>query len=258
MHKDAVFEGPMKEKMNVRIIFIEEILGSCPNSAEVYDDFVAHLASDQDRQDEIAALGADQVVENDTTKFLMVDGRPALSNHTWLGFLKEKVGFIKLDDSGTKKTTASGKLSNYKKRFDNGVTFANKFSILVLPKGEETGKNQRPLRAQTPKGERIALASSITCPARTRTRFTILMTNPEYKKAMIEALDLGRYAGTGQWRGSGKKGRFLWEEFDDEGNIVGGNTKEAVGATTKDPDFNEKLISFIESEAVGQIEEDFE
>ena len=39
-----------------------------------------------------------------------------------------------------------------------------------------------------------------------------------------EWLDYGMYRGLGQWRNSGK-GRMVWEELDDGGNVIGGNAK---------------------------------
>lgn len=247
------FIGGMS-KMNIRIIFIEELLGATPSDKEIYSSFIGKNASDDDLADEISKIGPEGVIENGTTRFLMVDNKPALSNHTWLGFFKEKIGLIKLDD----KSTASGKMSNYKKRIDVGVGFSTKYSILVPPKGQTVGICQRPLRAQTMSGERIALASSITVPPRTRTRFTLHMMSSEYIAPIKEALHLGRYTGTGQWRGSGKKGRFLWEEFDDDGNIIDGNTESVCGCTTQDPGFKESLENYIASEEYGEIEEEFE
>lgn len=32
----------------------------------------------------------------------------------------------------------------------------------------------------------------------------------------------GKFNGYGQWRNSGK-GRFLWDELDKDGNVIGGN-----------------------------------
>ena len=243
-----------KSKMNVRIIFTEELLGGCPNSEEVYSDYIADKASDTDRKEEILALGVDESIEQGTTKFLEVDGKPALSNHVWLGYLKEKIGYLKgLKDN----RLACTKFTSYKKKLDLGVSFGAKFSILVIPNGTEMSICQRSLRAQTMQGERVALASSITVPARTRTRFSLLMPE-EYKKCIIEALNEGRYTGTGQWRGSGKKGTFLWEEFDDDKNVIGGNTKEVLGVTTKDDGFNDALVSYINNAMVGETEESFD
>ena len=83
-------------------------------------------------------------------------------------------------------------------------------------------------------------------------------THKEYKKCIIEALNEGRYAGTGQWRGSGKKGTFLWEEFDDDKNVIGGNTKDILGVTTKDKGFNDALVEYINNAMVGETEESFD
>jgi hypothetical protein len=37
-----------------------------------------------------------------------------------------------------------------------------------------------------------------------------------------EWLDYGELHGLGQWRNSGK-GSFVWEELDENGNVIGGN-----------------------------------
>lgn len=245
-------------KKRIKIIFIEEILGSCTSDPEIYSKYIAGEASDLDRKAEIEALGGpDEAIEQGTTRFLMVDDRPALSNHTWLGLFKEKCGFLKM----TIPNSTSASVSNYKKKLDNGIGFANKFSILVTPKGKNTSINQRSLRAATAQGERIALASSVTCPPGTRTRFTVLATGKVFLDVVEEALNVGRvFYGTGQWRGSGKKGRFLWEELAEDGQtVIGGNTKRILGVTTNDgKKFKEALDAYIASENSGEVEEEFE
>lgn len=40
-----------------------------------------------------------------------------------------------------------------------------------------------------------------------------------------ECLNYGRMRGIGQWRNSGK-GTYLWDELDDNGNVIGGNNKK--------------------------------
>jgi hypothetical protein len=59
--------GGFVEKMNIRIIFTSEILGSCPANADIYSKYVADKATDADVTDEISALGAEQVLENGIT-----------------------------------------------------------------------------------------------------------------------------------------------------------------------------------------------
>lgn len=45
---------------------------------------------------------------------------------------------------------------------------------------------------------------------------------PELRSMVVECLNYGRLRGLGQWRNSGK-GRYLWQELDDGGSVIGGN-----------------------------------
>ena len=72
---------------------------------------------------------------------------------------------------------------------------------------------QRPLRAQTAQGERVALSSSEEAPAGTTMEFTVLCLDEGHEKAVREWLDYGALRGIGQWRNS-SKGRFQWEEIE--------------------------------------------
>ena len=69
---------------------------------------------------------------------------------------------------------------------------------------------QRPLRAQTAQGERVALASSETVPEGSTMTFEIKCLLDTHIPAVIEALEYGAMRGFGQWRNSGK-GRFHYE-----------------------------------------------
>ena len=66
---------------------------------------------------------------------------------------------------------------------------------------------QRPLRAQTPQGERVALAISDEIPEGAEMQFVIEVFNDSYEKFVKEWLGYGIYNGLGQWRNSGM-GRF--------------------------------------------------
>ena len=74
---------------------------------------------------------------------------------------------------------------------------------------------QRPLRAQTAQGERVALAMSEEVPAGATMDITIKVLDKALLPAIREWLDYGELRGLGQWRNSGK-GRFTWEEITDE------------------------------------------
>jgi hypothetical protein len=75
-----------------------------------------------------------------------------------------------------------------------------------MPEGTQIGSCQRPLRAETAQGPRVALANSETCPAGTWCEFTIINKRPE--RVTDEHIEMwlykGRDNGIGQWRNSGK------------------------------------------------------
>lgn len=72
-------------------------------------------------------------------------------------------------------------------------------------------ERERPLRAISASGERVALAASETVPAGTVLEFSILVMNPKDAETVREWLDYGALRGLFQWRNSGK-GRFEWDE----------------------------------------------
>lgn len=69
------------------------------------------------------------------------------------------------------------------------------------------GECQRPLRAQTAQGERVALAHSEALPAGTTLDMQVACLVDDDVKYVLEWLQYGAMRGIGQWRNSGK-GRF--------------------------------------------------
>ena len=108
--------------------------------------------------------------------------------------------------------TESSKIKAYKK-FIDGLIFVEERQIPLVFDGE-VGNLQRPLRAATAQGERIALANSETCPAGTKIVFTVQTLKDELMKPVIEWLDYGKLNGIGQWHNSGC-GRFTWRDITD-------------------------------------------
>jgi hypothetical protein len=80
---------------------------------------------------------------------------------------------------------------------------------LTLPDGQTIGECSRPLRADTMRGERVALAHSETCPVGTICEFEVVCLLPALEPLVVLCLDYGKLSGLGQWRNSGK-GRFNW------------------------------------------------
>ncbi len=196
----------MKE-IKVRLTFTEGLLGTSPANEDVYRDFIGSKAPDAATvEDEVAALGTDAVVEKGMTVFpRMADGTPMLYDYQIKGFFKDTCGGLR-----RVKGTKSEKLKAYKKEIDR-LIFPEPRHIPILFTGEMT-ECQRPLRAQTPQGERVSLAISEQIPAGATVEFTIVCLCDDHEDLVREWLNYGKYSGIGQWRNSGK-GRFTWEEL---------------------------------------------
>ena len=196
----------MKE-LKVKLTFTEEVLGTAPNNKELHDDYIASKAPDaMSREEEIAAIGVGDMVEKGMTVFPRTeDGTPFIWDYQIKGFFKDACGMLR-KATGSK----SAKLKAYKKEID-GLVFIRERRIPFRNKGQ-IGECQRPLRAATPQGDRVALAHSETVQADSCIEFTVVCLKDDLMELVREWLDYGTLRGIGQWRNSGK-GRFAWEEI---------------------------------------------
>ena len=217
--------------MRVRLTFTESILGTLPNNKDLMRDFIASKAPDANTiEDEIEAIGADDVIEKGMTVFpRMEDGTPFIYDYQIKGFFKDTCsGLSRLtkktknaDGKTTKKPcNESGKLTAFKKVIDK-LIFPEPREIPIHFEGE-IGNCQRPLRAQTAQGERVALANSEEIPKGATIEFNIKYFDSDHEAVIREWLDYGIYSGIGQWRNA-SHGRFVWDELDEKGNVIGGN-----------------------------------
>lgn len=210
------------KKLQVTIELIEEMLGTANSDPKIHEEFIASKAPDAaSREEEVEALGVEAVVEKGKTIFPKEDGKPFVYSYQIRGFFKAAAGFLQRC-KGEKFAAHTNKIKAYKKAIDGCIFVEPRKIMIEMPEGAEIGDCQRPLRAQTAQGERVALANSETVPAGSKLTFTIIILSDTYEAAVREWLDYGRYHGLGQWRGSGK-GAFLWSELDSKGNIIGGN-----------------------------------
>lgn len=217
--------------MRVRLTTIEGMLGTSPANEEVYREFIGSKSPDAATvEEEVEALGVDAVAEKGRTVFpRLEDGTPFLYDYQIKGFFKDTCGMLSRlsgkDENGKKKAAVneSGKLKAYKKIID-GLIFVKPRKIPIIFEGE-IGDCQRPLRAQTMQGERVTLASSDEIPAGATMTVDIICMDDANEAAVREWLDYGVLRGLGQWRNSGK-GRFVWEELDKDGKVIGGNAAE--------------------------------
>lgn len=211
-------------KLKLKLTFTEELLGTASADPEIHSEFIASKAPDApSREEEVAALGAEEVIEKSMTVFPRdEEGRPFLWDYQIKGFFKDAAGMLNRANG-----TMSSGLTAFKKVID-GLVFVSPRQIpLVMPDGAEVGSCQRPLRAQTAKGERIALAHSETVPAGTTIEIDVTVfdmkkvptdsplakgkrKNVPLLDCLVEWLEYGKLRGIGQWRNSGK-GRFTFQ-----------------------------------------------
>jgi hypothetical protein len=198
------------KKVTVRLTFLEPILGTSPANEDVYRDFIGSKSPDAATiEDEVAALGTEEVVEKGKTVFpRMEDGTPFFYDYQIKGFFKDTCGGLRKVPK-----SESSKIKAYKKEIDK-LIFPEPRQIPIQVNGT-IGECQRPLRAQTAQGERVSLAISEEIPAGSSIEFSVVLLTAAHYKALIEWLDYGKYSGIGQWRNSGK-GRFTWELLSEE------------------------------------------
>lgn len=189
------------KKIKVTVTTTESMLGSAPNDKELMESYIASKAPDAlTMAEEIEAVGTEEVIEKAMTVFPRHDGKPILYDYQIKGFFKDSCGSLR-----KVKGTHSSKIKAYKKEID-GLIFVSPRHIEIQYTGEMT-TCQRPLRAATPMGERIALANSEEIPAGAVLEFEVTCLVDEHVELVKEWLEYGQLRGLGQWRNSGK-GRF--------------------------------------------------
>ena len=190
--------------LQVKLTFIREILGTASSNPDIHREFIASKAPDaKTTEEEVAALGVDEVADKAMTIFPKLDGVPFLRDYQIKGFFKDACSML-----NRVKDTKSGKMKAFKKVID-GLVMIEPENLMINMVGE-MGNCQRPLRAQTAQGERIALSNSDSISRQSSVTFDIVLLEDSLESVVREWLDYGKYRGLGQWRNSGK-GRFTWE-----------------------------------------------
>lgn len=196
--------------MVVELTFKDEFLGTLPGDPEVYAQYVASKAPDAPTiQQEIEEFGVDETYEKGITVFARnEEENPCLFNYVIKGQFKNACSILRSCPN-----TASKKLTAFKKKIDGGI-FIEPRKIPI----EFDGKIEiceRPLRASTPQGERVALAASEMIKPGAKLKFIIKVLDPAMIPLITEWLDYGAYNGLGQWHNSGK-GRFDWKDITND------------------------------------------
>lgn len=231
---------------------LEDCLGTGPSDKDLLSTFIASRAPDAtSREEEIAALGEDTLVQKGTTVFYRgifkdngvkyidvldrkegfkfspddkdIVRKPFFWNYQLRGMFKDSCGLLSRASYGE-----SAGLKAYKKVIDGGVfVFPRRLAIKTAPyyitdegdfipcDPENLKVLQRPLRIQDKNGERTAIAASEVIPAGSRIKFGVAVTDAKFMAAVYEWLNYGSEHGLGAWRNSGK-GIFRWRELNDD------------------------------------------
>lgn len=199
--------------MKIRITLTEEVLGSSSSNEELLASYIASKAPTDDlTAQEVDNIKA-QAAEERTTIFpKTADGTPFIYDYQIKGMFKDSCKALatagKAGYPGGKHCAA---LKAYKKAID-GLIFVSPREIPYNLHGLKMGFCERPLRAQTPMGERVSIAKSETVPAGSTIEFEVTCLDQKLEDVVRECFDYGTLRGLGQCRNSGK-GRFTWEEL---------------------------------------------
>jgi hypothetical protein len=200
--------------MKVRVTFTQGLLGTASANPDVHEEFIASRSADKEKmKEELEALHVEELMEKAMTIFpRTADGVPMLWDYQVKGFLKEALGIL-LDFVEPDAKIGKAKLSRwtFRKIVDNAVMVSPRQIVLRMPDDSKITKCTRPIRMDTPKGERVALVTSEEVPKGTVCEFEIAVLHNDLLPFIGKCLDYGAQKGFGQWRNSGK-GRFTWME----------------------------------------------
>lgn len=194
-------------EMKVKVTTTENMLGSSPADPDVYTRFIGENTTPENVAEEVEALTEQEEFEKGLTVFPRLNGQPFVWDYQWKGLFKDACGMLRRVPG-----TESSKCKAFKKIID-GLIFVNERKI-PIETDEEITICERPLRASTAQGDRVALAASeCIAPGATMT-FTICCLVDSDMKMVKEWLQYGKLRGFGQWRNSGM-GRFNWEILEE-------------------------------------------
>lgn len=213
----------MKTKTyNVDIELTEPCLATSPANRDLLSEYIADNApTEEKKKEEIESIG--EQIQKATTVFPVQDGKLFVWDYQLKGYLKEAIGI--LIELGEFK-----KLSKWTfKRAIDACVFVAPRRVFIMgkdgkPKSKPDGVVERPLRATTMQGDRVALARSEMVEAGSKLAFQIALLEStstksnfaEVDEAAIKAcLDYGKLRGFSQWRNA-SYGRFLVKRFEVE------------------------------------------
>lgn len=201
---------------HIHIEFIDDVLGTAPGDPDIHGAYVSSKAPDAaTKEEEIAAIGEDEFRAKGKTIFPTDEsGNPIFWNYQIKRFFKSACA-AQRGLTGSK----SSKVKAYKKKIDLGIFVfpdaddPSSRAIKIHMTKAGVGECQRPLRAETMQGPRVAIADSDSIEKGSWIEFDVVMLDDGDWPLVSEWLDYGKFNGLGQWRNSGK-GAFVWHEIN--------------------------------------------
>ena len=223
--------------LNVKFTLDTPMLGTKPLDPKIFATYIASLRSKGAAQDEIdratqraqmAQDKADAAEKTLTVYHRLPDGKtPIIYDYMIKGWAKDTCKVLwkipGMVSSGIKayKQEIDGKMFVYGEYADD-----ERYIPLHLPEGAEIDVLERPLRAQTMQGERVALCSSEIVPKGTWFTAKIVLMDNRMEKFLVEWLAYGKFRGIGSWRNA-SYGRFSHEILNRE--VIGPEQPEDEG-----------------------------
>lgn len=209
---DSELKPLVMRAFDLKVKFVTPVLGSQP-SRDVASEFLARKYAEKHEgesagrehsgslpEDEVRSL--QEEVERGTTVFHRDgEGNPVLFDYQVKGFIKE----------AGRTFNGMGGVKNLRSKIDSYLFVRPRQIKLVVP-DEGMSYLERPLRAMTMQGERVALAKSELLPEGTYFYCELVLVEPGpiTIEMVRELLGYGRLKGLGQWRNGGY-GSFEFE-----------------------------------------------
>jgi len=144
----------------IELEFSEPLLATTAGNKDVATEFILSKRPEGPAADEAESLATtEEALEKASTVFMRdAKGKPFIWDYQVKGFFKDAAGML------NRAVPKEGRLKAYKKVVD-GLIFVKPRRIAIEMNGGGLTTIERPLRAQTAQGERVALARSEAVPA---------------------------------------------------------------------------------------------
>lgn len=223
----------MMNQMRIRVYFITDILGTWSNNKQLVSDFISNsygkkkvirTETSMDVEQELAFVPENpDGVPTEELKAMTVfprnpiTGEPVMMGYQMKGFFKAAAKACR-----NRSDSKSSAMTAYLSRIDQDVNIIDKYAEIEWGPDNRFHSLQRPLRAETAQGPRVALANSEQIMAGAHFDITVSFPNDKYLDLLVEWLNYGYYVGLLQWRNAGY-GRFMYQILDENGTPVAGN-----------------------------------